>query len=260
MLVRTLDGLVQRGRATLLRVPECTTRCAHRCARVAQITAEQILRESRELQEQGFKAPTNRITDVTELNEYRLRKRKEFEDLVRRVRWNMSVWVKVPTCTWLLLGLSAACRGGTCLAAVLQRCAPGVRLRVHLPATGSPPPGAGGSLPAAAVRASLRGCARRAAADVQLAALQYAQWEEGQKDFRRARSVWERALEVSYTNPATWLKCAWPPAARRLRPPPRHVRGVSVGQACMAPVRMLRVLRWLLRPLDRACPSPPPAG
>ena len=39
-------------------------------------------------------------------------------------------------------------------------------------------------------------------------AVQYAQWEEGQKDFRRARSVWERALEVSYTNPATWLKCA----------------------------------------------------
>ena len=39
-------------------------------------------------------------------------------------------------------------------------------------------------------------------------AVQYAQWEEGQKDFRRARSVWERALEVSYTAPATWLKYA----------------------------------------------------
>ena len=39
-------------------------------------------------------------------------------------------------------------------------------------------------------------------------ALQYAQWEEGQKDFRRARSVWERALDVSYTNPTTWLKYA----------------------------------------------------
>ena len=38
--------------------------------------------------------------------------------------------------------------------------------------------------------------------------VQYAQWEEGQKDFRRARSVWERALEVSYTNPTTWLKYA----------------------------------------------------
>ena len=39
-------------------------------------------------------------------------------------------------------------------------------------------------------------------------AAQYAQWEEGQKDFRRARSVWERALDVSYTNPTTWLKYA----------------------------------------------------
>ena len=38
--------------------------------------------------------------------------------------------------------------------------------------------------------------------------VQYAQWEEGQKDFRRSRSVWERALDVSYTNPTTWLKYA----------------------------------------------------
>ena len=60
-----------------------------------QITAEQILREARELQEHDFKAPKQKITDETELAEYRLRKRKEFEDLVRRVRWNSSVWVKV---------------------------------------------------------------------------------------------------------------------------------------------------------------------
>ena len=66
-----------------------------------QITAEQILRESRELQEQGFKPPTQKITDPTELAEYRLRKRKEFEDLVRRVRWNGSVWVKV--CSQIIL-------------------------------------------------------------------------------------------------------------------------------------------------------------
>lgn len=38
--------------------------------------------------------------------------------------------------------------------------------------------------------------------------MQYAQWEEGQKDFRRARSVWERALEVTHTNPTAWLKYA----------------------------------------------------
>ena len=39
-------------------------------------------------------------------------------------------------------------------------------------------------------------------------ALQYATWEEAQKDFRRARSVWERALEVSYTSVSLWLKYA----------------------------------------------------
>lgn len=36
--------------------------------------------------------------------------------------------------------------------------------------------------------------------------LQYATWEEQQKDFRRARSVWERALGIDYRNVNTWLK------------------------------------------------------
>ncbi len=61
----------------------------------AQITAEQILRESRDLQEKDFKAPAQLITNEVEQGEYRLRKRKEFEDTVRRVRWNLSVWQKV---------------------------------------------------------------------------------------------------------------------------------------------------------------------
>ena len=63
--------------------------------------------------------------------EYRMEKRRDFEDQVRRVgRWNGSIWVK------------------------------------------------------------------------------YAQWEEGQKDFRRARSVWERALETDHRNVSLWLKYA----------------------------------------------------
>ncbi len=37
---------------------------------------------------------------------------------------------------------------------------------------------------------------------------QYAQWEEKQKDFRRARSVWERALDVNYNAVNLWLKYA----------------------------------------------------
>ncbi len=76
-----------------------------------QITAEQILREAKELQEQDFKPPKQKITDETELSEYRLRKRKEFEDLVRRVRWNASVWVKVSA---LMSASIAPCMPGCC--------------------------------------------------------------------------------------------------------------------------------------------------
>ncbi|KAF9685904.1 hypothetical protein SADUNF_Sadunf03G0103000 [Salix dunnii] len=106
------------------------TRVKNKTPAPIQITAEQILREARERQEADIRPPKQKITDSTELGDYRLRKRKEFEDLIRRVRWNISVWIK------------------------------------------------------------------------------YAQWEESQKDFDRARSVWERALEVDYRNHTLWLKYA----------------------------------------------------
>ncbi|CAN1244758.1 Crooked neck-like protein 1 [Linum perenne] len=106
------------------------TRVKNKTPAPVQITAEQILREARERQEAEIRPPKQKITDTSELADYRLRRRKEFEDLIRRVRWNISVWVK------------------------------------------------------------------------------YAQWEESQKDFSRARSVWERALEVDYRNHTLWLKYA----------------------------------------------------
>ncbi|WCJ34756.1 Pre-mRNA-splicing factor CLF1 [Euphorbia peplus] len=106
------------------------TRVKNKTPAPVQITAEQILREARERQEAEIRPPKQKFTDSTELAVYRLRKRKEFEDLIRRVRWNISVWIK------------------------------------------------------------------------------YAQWEESQKDFTRARSVWERALEVHYRNHTLWLKYA----------------------------------------------------
>uniref|UniRef100_K4BEH9 Crooked neck protein n=1 Tax=Solanum lycopersicum TaxID=4081 RepID=K4BEH9_SOLLC len=59
-----------------------------------QITAEQILREARERQEAEIRPPKQKITDQTELADYRLRRRKEFESLISRVGWNKSVWVK----------------------------------------------------------------------------------------------------------------------------------------------------------------------
>lgn len=88
------------------------------------------MREAKERQEEDYKAPKQKIADIEELAEYRLKKRKEFEDLIRRVYWNESIWVK------------------------------------------------------------------------------YAKWEESQKDFARARSVWERALDYNYRSQSLWLKYA----------------------------------------------------
>nr|CAG8474543.1 5916_t:CDS:10 [Entrophospora candida] len=59
-----------------------------------QITAEQILREAKERQESAKKAPRQKISDLEELSEYRLRKRKEFEDAIRRNRLNVGSWLK----------------------------------------------------------------------------------------------------------------------------------------------------------------------
>eukprot|EP00386_Alphamonas_edax_P015313 GDKI01046813.1.p1 GENE.GDKI01046813.1~~GDKI01046813.1.p1 ORF type:complete len:701 (+),score=256.80 GDKI01046813.1:78-2105(+) len=93
-----------------------------------QITAEQLLREAVERQADEAVAPKQRIVDAEELQDYRVRKRKEYEDYIRRQRQNIGMWIK------------------------------------------------------------------------------YAMWEAEQKEFRRARSVFERALGVEYQNAALWLK------------------------------------------------------
>ena len=96
-----------------------------------QITVEQILREANEAQiEKIATAPRQKITDPEELDEYRLAKRKGFEDCIRRTRTAIQYYIK------------------------------------------------------------------------------YAVWEEQQKDFRRARSVFERAIDVDYRNASVWLKYA----------------------------------------------------
>ncbi|XP_020685724.1 crooked neck-like protein 1 [Dendrobium catenatum] len=116
-------------RDTEVKLPR-PTRVKNKTPAPIQITAEQILREARERQEPEIRPPKQKITDPTELGDYRLRRRKEFEDKIRRARWNTRVWVK------------------------------------------------------------------------------YAEWEENQKDFARARSVWERSLEVDYRERTIWLKYA----------------------------------------------------
>eukprot|EP00123_Amoebidium_parasiticum_P012254 comp21226_c0_seq1/m.28880 comp21226_c0_seq1/g.28880 ORF comp21226_c0_seq1/g.28880 comp21226_c0_seq1/m.28880 type:complete len:692 (-) comp21226_c0_seq1:5-2080(-) len=59
-----------------------------------QITAEQILREAKERIEAEPKAPRQKITDPTELEEFKLKKRKEFEDQIRRNRQAIGTWLK----------------------------------------------------------------------------------------------------------------------------------------------------------------------
>jgi crooked neck len=60
-----------------------------------QISAEQILREAQALQNETYNKPTKQIiTDKQELEDYQLTKRKQFEDLVRRMRWNLRIWLK----------------------------------------------------------------------------------------------------------------------------------------------------------------------
>src|SRR6201996_7380061 len=93
-----------------------------------QISAEQLLREAVDRQEPALTQPTQRFADLEELHEFQGRKRKEFEDYVRRNRINMNNWMR------------------------------------------------------------------------------YAQWELEQKEFRRARSVFERALDVDSTSVVLWVR------------------------------------------------------
>ena len=60
-----------------------------------QITAEQILREARERQEdENYTAPAQKITDPEELAVYRLKERKHFEDRLRMSKHAIGTWLK----------------------------------------------------------------------------------------------------------------------------------------------------------------------
>ncbi|RYP66966.1 hypothetical protein DL769_005882 [Monosporascus sp. CRB-8-3] len=103
-------------------------RVKNKAAAPVQISAEQLLREAVDRQETGLQAPTQRFADLEELHEFQGRKRKEFEDYVRRNRVNMNNWMR------------------------------------------------------------------------------YAAWELEQKEFKRARSIFERALDVDPTSVVLWIR------------------------------------------------------
>jgi crooked neck len=59
-----------------------------------QITAEQLLREATDGPRRITKSSDHVFSDETELANYRMGKRKEFEDTLRRHRHNISTWIK----------------------------------------------------------------------------------------------------------------------------------------------------------------------
>nr|XP_039254762.1 LOW QUALITY PROTEIN: crooked neck-like protein 1 [Styela clava] len=60
-----------------------------------QITAEQLLREAKERElENVAPPPRQKISDPDELDEYKLRRRKAFEDNLRKNRAHISTWMK----------------------------------------------------------------------------------------------------------------------------------------------------------------------
>ncbi|KAL9055213.1 MAG: hypothetical protein Q9162_003706 [Coniocarpon cinnabarinum] len=69
-------------------------RVRNKAAAPQQISAEQLLREAVDRQEEKVQAPTQRFADLEELHEYQGRKRKEFEDYVRRNRISMKNWMQ----------------------------------------------------------------------------------------------------------------------------------------------------------------------
>ncbi|KAK1769471.1 hypothetical protein QBC33DRAFT_321197 [Phialemonium atrogriseum] len=103
-------------------------RVKNKAAAPVQISAEQLLREAVDRQEVALQAPTQRFADLEELHEFQGRKRRGFEDYVRRNRVRLDNW------------------------------------------------------------------------------LSYAQWELEQKEFARARSVFERALDVHPNNVQLWIR------------------------------------------------------
>src|SRR5258708_15688017 len=68
-------------------------RVKNKAAAPIQISAEQLLREAVDRQEPGTQAPTTRFGDLEELHEHQGRRRREFENRVRRNRLNLTSWV-----------------------------------------------------------------------------------------------------------------------------------------------------------------------
>ncbi|CAK7203950.1 NineTeen Complex (NTC) component [Sporothrix eucalyptigena] len=69
-------------------------RVKNKAAAPVQISAEQLLREAVDRQELPLQAPTTRFEDLEELHEFQGRKRREYENYIRRARTNLRQWLQ----------------------------------------------------------------------------------------------------------------------------------------------------------------------
>lgn len=70
------------------------TKVRNTAAAPMQITAEQLIAESQAHRTDDVKAPKQRIQDEEELEDYKLRRRTEFENAVKRQRIHVGNWLK----------------------------------------------------------------------------------------------------------------------------------------------------------------------
>lgn len=71
------------------------TKVQNKAPAAVQITAEQLLREAKERQlEIVAQPPKRKITDKEELQEYKLKQRKYFEDMIRKNRTSLQSWLR----------------------------------------------------------------------------------------------------------------------------------------------------------------------
>jgi crooked neck len=74
-----------------------SSRVKNKEAAPVQISAEALLREAVDRQEVAIATPTQRFADLEELHEFQGRKRREFEDYVRRNRISVNNWLRYAT-------------------------------------------------------------------------------------------------------------------------------------------------------------------
>ena len=85
--------------------------------------------------------------------------------------------------------------------------------------------------------------------------MKYAAWEESQNEFERARSVYERCLDVDYRNTTVWLKYAEMEMKHKMINHARNVRTQPTHQPTHLPTSLLPTN---LSPLPIHPPTHPP--